>query len=282
MQRPKYFMKPHSEYYTKHSANCTKCKPSRQYLILAAIFFLMACWMFAIEDRLDDEMLADALAPNVLRFHVLAASDSEEDQALKLDVRDFFLEILREELSDRFPTMQSDNPKDAKKTELLAAARAESEAVSGTGKQKSIKEQKSAGKQEILTYIGQEKEHLEEAVNAYIAQKGFSDTVSIQTATVHFPTRTYGNMVFPCGDYEAVQLLIGPAKGHNWWCVLYPSLCFTEETGPYLPESSCRQLEQMIGKDLYETLLSQKSSAPEITFFIRRLFQPHSQPEHPA
>ncbi|MDO4325721.1 MAG: stage II sporulation protein R [bacterium] len=266
MQHPmNYFFKPHSKYGTKSNQ-------PKQYLILAALFFLIACWTFAIEERVGDETLANALSPNVLRFHILAASDSDEDQALKLDVRDFFLETLRAELFHRFPEifpeMQTDGTKNASK--------ADGEAVSGTG------ESKSAGKQELLTYIRQEKEYLEETVNAYIAQKGFSDTVSIQIATVHFPARTYGDMVFPCGNYEAVQLLIGPANGHNWWCVLYPSLCFTEETGPYLPESSCRQLEQMIGKDLYETLLSQKSSAPEITFFIRRLFPSNSQPEHPA
>lgn len=224
---------------SKHADTTSHTTP-RHYLILAVLFFFMACWMFAIEERLEDEAVADALAPYVLRFHVLAASDAESDQALKLEVRDFFLTHLQEKLSSRPDT----------------------------------------GKQEILAYIGENRERLENAVNAFLAQKGVHDTVSLETATVHFPTRNYGNLVFPCGDYEAVRLLIGPAKGHNWWCVLYPSLCFTEESGPYLPEDSCRQLEQMIGETMYKTLLSHQPSAPETCFQTH--FEPSPEPSSKA
>ena len=43
-----------------------------------------------------------------------------------------------------------------------------------------------------------------------------------------FPTRRYGNVVFPAGRYEALRVEIGDAEGQNWWCVMFPPLCFVD------------------------------------------------------
>lgn len=202
----------------------------KHYLLLASIFFLLSGWTLAFESRMAEEQMAASIAPDVLRFHILAASDSKADQALKLQVRDVFLKTLRTELST------------------------------------------DADKQDIIEYINHEKSVLESSLNTYIKNQGVSDTVSIQTANIHFPRRTYGAFTFPCGNYDTVQIYIGPANGHNWWCVLYPSLCFTDESGPSLPASSCQILQESLEKGTYQDMLSQNISIMEYLDHIEAKF----------
>ncbi|HHW62091.1 MAG TPA: stage II sporulation protein R, partial [Syntrophomonadaceae bacterium] len=58
-----------------------------------------------------------------------------------------------------------------------------------------------------------------------IRQYGYDYPVEVQVGAYHFPDKTYGKMLFPAGEYDAVRVLIGEAKGKNWWCVLFPPLC---------------------------------------------------------
>jgi len=61
-----------------------------------------------------------------------------------------------------------------------------------------------------------------------IAEQGYSYTVSTDFGLVPFPTKLYGDTVYPAGDYEALRIQIGAAEGQNWWCVLFPPLCFVD------------------------------------------------------
>ncbi|HZK43895.1 MAG TPA: stage II sporulation protein R [Syntrophomonadaceae bacterium] len=61
----------------------------------------------------------------------------------------------------------------------------------------------------------------EEIVRGY----GYDYPVEVLIGQYEFPTKAYGNLVFPQGDYEAVRILIGDGVGKNWWCVLFPPLC---------------------------------------------------------
>lgn len=54
--------------------------------------------------------------------------------------------------------------------------------------------------------------------------------VSLDTGYFDFPLRAYGSLVLPPGRYEAVRILLGAAVGQNWWCVLFPPLCFIDGT----------------------------------------------------
>lgn len=65
-----------------------------------------------------------------------------------------------------------------------------------------------------------------EAAEETLRQNGFSDTVTAQLTEEVFPVKTYGSYTFPAGTYQALQVNIGEGKGHNWWCVLYPNMCF--------------------------------------------------------
>jgi stage II sporulation protein R len=122
----------------------------------------------------------------LIRFHVVANSDSEEDQALKRAVRDAILEIVSPQLAASGSLEES--------REILLGLRPEMEAIG-----KVVVE--SWGKN-------------------YAVRSEYGDFI--------FPTKSYGSLILPAGEYEAVRILIGEGKGSNWWCVLFPPLCFVD------------------------------------------------------
>lgn len=144
-------------------------------LLLGTVAFLVSGVMAL---RTQDE-----LSDKVVRLHVLANSDSEEDQALKLQVRDAVLERAEEVL------IQSSDRSDA--------------------------EGKLRG--QLLEF---------ERIAAEVIQKaGYDYTVTAELTDTEFPTREYDGFTLPAGEYLALRILIGEAKGQNWWCVVFPPLC---------------------------------------------------------
>ena len=119
----------------------------------------------------------------VLRMHILANSDSQEDQQLKIRVRD---ELLKnsEEIFGECENLQQ------------------------------MKETAEENK-ELINKI---------AVDT-IKKYGYNYTVNTEIANMEFDNRQYGNITMPAGNYDTVRVTIGEAKGHNWWCVMYPPLC---------------------------------------------------------
>ncbi|MCY9660428.1 stage II sporulation protein R [Paenibacillus chondroitinus] len=68
----------------------------------------------------------------------------------------------------------------------------------------------------------------DELVGQMIEARGYSYTHTVELGKVPFPTKMYGNEVYPAGDYEALRVTIGSGEGQNWWCVLFPPLCFVD------------------------------------------------------
>lgn len=129
---------------------------------------------------------------DTLRLHVLAASDSAADQALKLQVRDAVLEAAAPLLAD------------------------------------------SADKQQALDAAADALPALEAAAVETVRAAGQSCPVQAELVRRYFPTTDYANgLTLPAGWYDAVQVKIGAAAGHNWFCVLYPSLCEAAAGGGY-------------------------------------------------
>lgn len=152
------------------------------------------------------------LAEGVLRFHVLANSDSDEDQALKLKVRDAILGYMEEKMP-------------------------EAEDASGAARW-------------IRTHI----DEIEAVGRKTVADEGADYTVSAAVTTCWFPDRTYGDLTFPAGNYKALRVEIGEAKGHNWWCVLYPSLCFLDTTNAVVPEEGKKKLKNILTEEEYSSI----------------------------
>lgn len=150
------------------------------------------------------------LAGEVLRFHVLANSDSEEDQALKMKVKGAVIRYMKEELPH-------------------------SESVEETKKWAKSHEDK-----------------LQKAARETILSEGYDYPVTAEVTADYFPDKTYGDVTFPAGIYEALRIEIGKAEGHNWWCVLYPNLCFIDAAKAVVPEKGKQELKAVLEEDEYE------------------------------
>lgn len=123
---------------------------------------------------------------NLIRLHVVANSDSDEDQAIKRRVRDAALEVLAPAL---------------KTAESRAEAR---------------------------TAILENRDRVRQAALERIGRQGKDYDVRVELGKYAFPTKAYADLVLPAGRYEALRISIGEARGQNWWCVLYPQLCYVE------------------------------------------------------
>ena len=150
------------------------------------------------------------LAEQVFRFHVLANSDSEEDQALKMKVKEAIIAYMKRELP-------------------------ESDSVETTKK----------WARENLVQI-------EQVAAEIIEEEGYEYSVKAEVTTCDFPDKTYGDITFPAGEYEALRIEIGQAKGQNWWCVLYPNLCFIDAVHAVVPEKGKNELKEVLEEDTYE------------------------------
>lgn len=203
---------------------------TNQFSLSILCFFI--CFLLAMSGiRARDEALAADIAPKILRFHVLANSDSARDQALKLYIKDLLLEKIRDDAAVK----------------------------------------QIAGKEELKAYILSESSTLEADAEDFIHSFGYDYGVRVGIETCRFPVRTYGDMTFPAGMYEAVRVTIGNGAGHNFWCVLYPSLCYTDSIHASMSEKSKETLKDLIPEDDFQALLKArpacflKSTTPAVT-----------------
>lgn len=199
-------------------------KRKQSLLTLLLILLLAGAVRLLLTADRAAEAVREDLSSHILRFHVLANSDSEEDQALKLSVKEAVLSYLEEALP----------------------AEADLEATKA--------------------FIASHEDELRSVSLSVIRGAGYSYDVTILLEPWYFPTKTYGDLTFPCGTYDALRILIGEGEGKNWWCVLYPSLCFVDGTCAVVPEGSRNQLKTVLDEDTYETL---EGKRPRIRF---RLF----------
>ena len=140
-------------------------------LLLAVV---LTCWMSSFC------ALADEVRANTLRLHVQANSDSEADQAVKLQVRDAVLAVTQ-------PLTAGGDPYGA-----LAGALPE----------------------------------IQQAAENCLVSLGVSDAVAVSLGPEEFPTRVYESFALPAGQYMSLRVTIGEGAGHNWWCVVFPTICF--------------------------------------------------------
>jgi len=89
---------------------------------------------------------------------------------------------------------------------------------------------------------------------------------SISLATSKFPTKQYGNISFPAGDYEALKITIGEGAGNNWWCVMFPPLCFTNSSAGVFDESSEEKLQASLSDEEYYMINNYKKPDVKIKF----------------
>lgn len=80
---------------------------------------------------------------------------------------------------------------------------------------------------------------------------GYDGEISVETGMFAFPDRLYGEVLVPAGEYRALRVTLGSGQGHNWWCVLYPSLCVLDEAA-YVQSEGEMEFYSSIGRALRE------------------------------
>lgn len=191
-------------------------------LILVAVFAVILNTGTAFAYR---NVLQHGIAEEVLRFHVLANSDSEEDQKVKYMVRDAVLQWMQQ--------------------------------VKENGYGETDSGQHLTEKEKTERFLASHLSELTETANRVLQEQGISYTAKASLEECYFPDRTYGDCTFPAGWYEALRIQLGEAKGHNWWCVLYPNLCFSDCLHAVVEESSKEELKEVLTAEEYESLLHQ-------------------------
>ncbi len=149
------------------------------------VAFIAVCVIFVLSIYFVNEYYSHKYAENILRFHVIANSNTAQDQALKLKVRDAV---------------------GCKISELANL---------------------SESAEETAEIVSQHSDEIIETAKDCIKNEGYEYSVRIEIGEFYFPTKHYTKMSLPAGDYEAVRIIIGEGLGENWWCVLFPPLCFS-------------------------------------------------------
>lgn len=175
--------------------------------------------------------IQEGISEEIIRFHVLANSDKEEDQALKIKVKDAIVAGLKE------PLQGTNNKEEAR--EVL--------------------------QDNVPLIINIAKNIIEE--------EGYDYNVSANIVDSYFPTKIYGDMTFPPGIYEALRVEIGDGKGKNWWCVMYPPLCFVEGTYSVVPEESKDQLKYILTEEEYEALAKEGKLKVKAKFKLKEVLE---------
>lgn len=200
----------------------SKIEKSRMLIAIGAIFIVLIVIIAGIIRYSKD--VTDSISKEVIRFHVVANSDTTDDQLLKQKVRDEvigFIEPLIEEC----------------------------ESVEDT--RYIIK-----GSLPIIKEISEE----------VIEDWGKDYQVYVALDKANFPTKSYGDVVLPAGEYEACRIVIGEGKGENWWCVMYPPLCYLDVATGVVPLEGKEQLEKELNEEQYNLLTNKEDKNYEIRF----------------
>lgn len=111
---------------------------------------------------------------------------------------------------------------------------------------------------ETSLFITQNNEKIKNVAQKVIDENGFDYTVTSYFGTDSFPDKTYGDILYPKGEYTSYTLYIGKGEGHNWWCVLYPPLCFVDTSTGVVPDSSKERLKESLTDTQYHTIVRYK------------------------
>lgn len=193
----------------------------KMVIILTFLFFIYTS-ICAISYA---NQVSNDIANSVFRLHVIANSDSNEDQNLKYIVRDKLLEYMNELCIN------------------------------------------CSTKEEATSIAQNNLNNFKELALQTIREEGFDYSVNVNIGNFEFPTKYYGDISLPAGYYDALKVEIGEAKGQNWWCVMFPPLCFTDVTSGVVPEESKEDLENTLTDEEF-SIVSDNSLDIQVKFKI--------------
>ena len=114
---------------------------------------------------------------------------------------------------------------------------------------------------------------IEQVAKQTIIDQGYDYDVSVEIGNFSFPTKTYGDISLPAGFYDALRVKIGSASGHNWWCVMFPPLCFVDVSSGIVPEDSKESLQSSMDTEEYQLISDQNNNEIKFKFKLVELLQ---------
>ena len=170
------------------------------------------------------------ISDSVFRLHVIANSNSDEDQNLKYKVRDNLLNYMNNICKD------------------------------------------CTSKEEAINIVSEHQEEFRQVALETIKNEGYSYDVKIEIGNFEFPTKQYGDISLPAGFYDALKVEIGKAEGRNWWCVMFPSLCFVDISSGIVPEESKEDLQNVLSDEEYAIISDNSNYAIKFNFKLLEFF----------
>ena len=201
-------------------------KNFKKYFI---IFILLFLYVMLYSFSYANNVVSD-LSNSLFRLHVIANSNSKEDQNLKYLVRD--------ELISYMNTLCSN----------------------------------VSSKEQAIAIANEHLDDFQKIANEVISKNGFNYSAKVRIGNFAFPTKTYGDISLPAGSYDALKVELGKAEGKNWWCVMFPSLCFVDINNGIVPEESKEELQSSLVEEDYN-LISSNNSEYKLKFKIVELFE---------
>jgi len=192
-------------------------------IFLLLIYIIISAFSYA-------NALCLEIADSVFRLHVIANSDSEEDQNLKYKVRDEILKYINSISSE------------------------------------------TNSKNEIINLANNNIDYIQELAQKTVYEQGFNYDVNAKIGNFAFPTKTYGDITFPPGYYDALRIEIGEASGQNWWCVMFPPLCFVDISSGIVPKESKKIMKENLSEEEY-SLISENTDGIQIKFKLVEVLQ---------
>lgn len=195
-------------------------------IVISLLFGLMFSMLIMAYADETQKSIADSL----VRLHIVANSDSQIDQSVKLLVRDAVIDELSPIISN------ASNPSHA---------------------------------QQI---INDNLSLVEKAAQSVLKKNNLSYGATALCTISHFPTKQYENIILPAGNYNALKIILGNGDGQNWWCVMYPPLCFEGSIDGNMNSDAKTLLKSNLDSDEY-ALICQNSSIPvKFKFKIFEIF----------
>ena len=171
------------------------------------------------------------ISSSVFRLHVIANSDSAEDQNLKYLVRDALIDYMNS-------VSKNSNSKD-----------------------------------EAISIAYQHKSDFYKIAKKVIDDNGYDYNVNISIGNFTFPTKNYGDISLPAGYYDALKVEIGNASGQNWWCVMFPPLCFVDISTGIVPEDSKETIKDSLHTEEYNLINNAQTADVKFKFKLLEFFQ---------
>lgn len=207
-------------------------KIQKKFLLFIILLFILLIFFIYYSAKSYSDIMFDNISNSFVRFHVIANSNSTDDQIIKYKIRDEIMNYISPFLK------------------------------------------KAHDKEEAIQILNVHLDELKDISESLIREENFCYHADISVGKSYFPTRDYESFILPEGYYDSLVIELGEAKGQNWWCVMFPSICIPQSNDINLIDNTMSILENSLDSEEL-SIVSKNSSSTDIKikFKLIELFE---------